>query len=1147
MLKSGIFVTPTTTYTIYEIEERGFYRIDFCKENTPFQVKPEDVLYSQVKRKQTKFKGDSRIYSDYLRVKEQVESANLETTKDTEWVDGVYTTIVSGENKKLGYSQEVHMENNVITSFIIVNGAYSLGSTVIDPTYGVALEPMDYQLYQSLDISKDTITTDNDTLFYSLDVLKRRYDLRHIEEKDYVVATDVETARRRLKEFMEDPYPLRGFDTETTGTDVDMFGEDHMVGIILADNPNKATYFPFRHTDPNINLPMEFLEEVAKCIIAKQDISVAHNKKFDRKVMLKEGYDIHIKWDTMLISNILNPTIAKGIHGLKYLIGELLGKRFLELDDIFVNSKDIDFSLLPVDIIKYYACPDATNVLILIEDQFNKLPKYQYKLACLECDLAEVKADMEYYGIRVDTKKFEKQYRNCNYILDVLIKAFRTLTHEDGNINSSAVLTDLIYNKMHCPVLLRTKNGQASTSAAAINKLAKVQAKVPNNITTDLIDLNGKVIIKAKDLANSAHPALVILSKYREYNKLKTAFYSRFERTMKTGRIFFWVNQMGAATGRQSSPMHQLPPELKEVILSDADDRDFWGPDFSQIELRMIAYLAKEKELIELATDPDNDIHRIIGSLISNKPMWAITPEERSTGKRRNFGVVYLISAMGLSQQIFGPGATPENVKFCQQQLDAFYHKFKRIDRYIKNNAALVQKRGYMETAWYHRVRKFDEIFDPDIEPSRKASILRMANNVPVQGTAADYLKLAEVQMYNYIHDKGWNELKDGFPRVRMMLSIHDEIIISADNSIPYEELIEMITKCMQTPVDGAPPFFVQPARMDNWEGHSDDACAMPIRYRDKVIEDYNRTGVSVFKQSYFKIVIDPSVKGAIDTSNESTNEIIDKYLDKVTLQFDHGNYTQEFTKDDVRAAFKAYIESNFETYRIDNYIKLLNEYRDGQLTDYMSGLIKQYGMDYKAVGEHVRHPSLTHALLENYGKRISKDMDHVDRITEAARLYIEDLKNGGKIVESAPIVEEHKVADKDRFIDNLEPLVNFDANGDVVYEDNSDELEDIYNGYYDPNPDDIIEFVNREKVYVWELGDNITIDCCDLQKPDIDRVLSYVFEHRQEDGFYSTYLLYQGKLVNTKMRVETLDVEELNAIVTEMSESPEFKRKEVV
>lgn len=1138
MLKSGIFITPTTEYTVYEIIEKGFHRIDFLKGNASFQVDLDAVAYSQVKKKTTRYIGDSSIYDTYLRVKETIESAKLKMTKTSSWDNGVYITRQHAENTKLGYTIESKLENGSLDSYTVMGDGYTITSYVVDPIYGIALEPMNFSEYLTLSLSKDTINEASDSLFYSLDILKRRYDIGHLDDNDFCVATDLETARRRLKEWMEDPYPLRGFDTETTGLDVDIFGEDKLVGIILGDNPRKATYYPFRH-DGDFNLPMSFLDELMKIIIAMQDKLVAHNKKFDRKVLLKEGYDLRCKWDTMQISIVLNPTVSKGVHSLKQLVKEITGKRFLELDDIFVNAKFINFAKLPVDLIKAYACPDGTNPLIVIEDQFKKLPKYQQRLVNLECDLADVKADMEYYGIRVDTKKFEQQYRNCNYIIDMLLKAFRTLTQEDGNINSGPLLNDLIYNRMHCKVLLRTKTGQPSTSSAAIKKLANIKTKEPRKVTENLVDLNGKVIVKAKDLATSKYPALVILAKYREYNKLKTAFYSRFERTMKTGRIFFWVNQNGAATGRQSSPMHQLPPELKEIILSDADDRDFWGPDFSQIELRMIAYLAGEKDLIELAKNPDNDIHRIIGSLISNKEMWAITPEERSKGKRRNFGVVYLISAMGLAGQIFGPGYTPENVKFCQQQLDDFYNRFKRIARYIKNNGIKVQKYGYMETAWFHRRRNFDEIFDPDIEPSRKASILRMANNVPVQGTAADYLKLAEVQMYNYIRDKGWNELKDGFPRVRMMLSIHDEIIISADNSIPYEEIIEMITKCMETPVDDAPPFFVQPARMDNWEGHSDDACVMPIKLRDKVIEDYHNTGVSIFKQSYFELVIDDKLKVELSNANKSVRALVMENFDKVTLRYVKGNYTTDFTEEHVKDALKRFIESGKLLYRIDNYLKVLNDYRMKCLHDYMHGLIEEYGTDYKIVGEHVRHPSLTHSLLDVYKDDLPEEMEHVDRITEATRLYIDEMLSGDntKMLFTVKLNEATKPTDKDLFTEQLEPLVNFDADGNVVFTDASEDNIDIYDYFYDDDPDDIIERVNTNTIYVWELGDTIVFDVNDLSTEDINKVLSYIYERRDEDGFYATHIIYEHKLVDTKIRVENIDIDEANRVLRNLTE----------
>ncbi len=1145
MLKTGFFITPEQTYSVYEIEEKGFYRIDFIRPESRFQVDVTGVVYSQVRKKKTFSIGDSAVYDRYLKVQETILSAKFNVDKDSSWENGVYITKTHSVNEKLGFQADTVSHNGVFNSMELHGNGYVIYSYVSDPIYGIALAPLNFSEYRALELTSDTVESSQGSLFYSMDVLKRRYDIAHLDKYDFVVVErDVSLARKRLYEWKESKFPFKGFDTETTGTDICMYGDDHLVGIILGENLTKATYFPFRH-DGDFNLPIEFLDELMEVVISEEDKLVAHNKKFDRKVMLFEGYDLHCKWDTLPISIILNPVLGKGIHGEKELMQELDGNHYLELNEIFVNPKDINFAVLTPEIIKYYACPDGINPIKLLQDFFLRLPKYHYRLAELECDLADVKADQEYYGLRVDIRKFEQQYRNCNYVLDMLLNAFRTLTHEDGNINSSQVLANLLYNKMHCKVLLRTNTGQASTSMSAINKLASTRAKKPHNITEDLVDLNGKVVISAKKLANSAYPALVILSKYKEYNKLKTAFYSRFERTMKTGRIFFWVNQNGAATGRQSSPMHQLPSELKDIILSDASDRDFWGPDYSQVELRMIAYLAGEQDLIRLATDPDNDIHRIIGSLITNKPMWAITPEERSVGKRRNFGVVYEISKYGLAGQLYGPGYTEENVKFCDQQLKAFYKRFKRIDRYIKHNAALVKKYGYMETEWFRRRRLFNEVFDPNLEPATLASILRMSNNVPVQGTAADLMKLGEVQMDLYIRKKGWNKIVDGFPLVRIMLSIHDEMIISAHQSIPYEEIIEMITLCMQIPVKDAPPFFVQPARMANWGEHSNDAVAMPIKYRDQVIEDYHKTGKSVFKQSWFRLIVPEEVNTAITNKEDVTSSLIKKYYKECSLEFLRGDYVKECTEEHLKDALKIYIESGFTEYRIDNYLLLLNGYRTDCLEKYMDGLVKEYGTDYKVVGEHVRHPSLTFDLLDVYKKRLPDGLEHEESITEAARLYIEEHYGENRITDlcdkfTASIDEPHVVADRDLFTEQLEPLVEFDKDGNVVFEDVSEESDDIYSYFYTDDPDDIIDIANNKPVYVWELADSIVFDTANMSKESVDRVLSYIFSISRDDGFYRGMLIYNNQLLQTGLRIEDIDIEAANNMMINLIEREE-------
>lgn len=1139
MLSVGIFTTPKTIIQYYEVKEGSYYRIDFVKDNAAFNVDPNSVIYSLVRNKDTYTYGNSDIYEEFERFKAKIEHAPMKSQKESKWFNGEYHTIITSESTKLGYSSRTEKVNNQIHEYSMEGDGYSLTCSVISRVFDVKTRPLNFAAYKKLTLAKSSLQQTSDSLFYTIDYLKAKYDLDYIDDpaNDFIVATDIDTARQRLKFYDECDYPFRAFDTETTGLDICLYGEDKMVGIILGSNTHHSTYFPFRH-DGDFNLPMDFLPELMEVVLKHQDITVAHNKKFDREVMLAEGYDLRMKWCTMQLSIVLDPTIGKGIHGLKENSDREFHQHTLELDEIFVDPRNIQFQKLTPELIRYYACPDGTNPLRLMEVWLKRLKDSQMALWQLECDLSDLKADQEFEGIRVDTKRFEHQYKNCNYVLDILLTSFRRLTHEDGNIDSAQVMSNLLYNKMHCPILLRTDTGMPSTATAAIKKLAKQKPEKPYGFTENLVDLDGKVIIKADDLNNSKYPALVILAKYKEYVKLKTAFYARFERTMKTGRIFFWVNQNGAATGRQSSPMHQLPPALKDCILPDTDEHNFWGPDYSQIELRMIAYAAGETELIDMAKDPDNDIHRVIGSLISGKEMWAITPEERSVGKRRNFGVVYLISKFGLAGQLKGPGYTAEDVAFAEQQLNAFFKRFKRIDRYIKKNGIDVQKKGYTQTLWYKRKRMFPQIFDPNLDPAKRASILRMANNVPIQGTAADYMKCAETLFDGYIREKGWNKRVNGFPLVRIMLSCHDEVLISAHRSIPYEEIVKMITTCMEIPIEGAPPFFAQPAKMDNWGGHSDDAAAMPIPFRDKIIKDYDATHKSIFHHSTFELHLTPEAMQDINSSTEPQPALVDKWLSAATLQYFDGDYIKEARPSDVKTALMNYVRSGFTKYTADDYIEILNQYRADKLHDYMTGLIHDYGTDYKAVGEHVRHPALTFQLLELYDRKIPYDMEHADRITEAARLYIEDLMNSSqKVTLIQPEKKEYKIADKDLFVEQLDIAVNLDRDGNVVFEDSADEGVSDLDAYFSDDPEEIIGFVESKPIYVWKIGDNVSIDVAGLDEERINKVLSYVWEHKDTNGFYRVFLLYKGQLVDTKMQVEDINDEELNGILIAMHE----------
>lgn len=1115
----------------YEVDVNQYYRLDICTRGTPFQTDPNGVEYSIFRKKKTFIYGDPKIYEEYNDLKDQIYNTPGDESKETRWSEGKYYIIKTKVNTNKCFNTRTVICNGSVAEFEAHVGERWLQWTD-EPAPPVKMDPLNINDYKEKAI--DVSATDHKTYttpYYPYDVLIKRYDLQHLLERDMVVADTLEVAEQRLESWFSSKEPYKGFDTETTGLDVWKFGDDVLVGIILSEGEGASTYYPFRMKEMG-NLPKEFLDKLMHYCAMQQDRLVAHNKKFDRQVMMKEGYDLRIKWDTNIISFMLNPVTVKGAHALKTLMWELTHQKYLELSEIFISRKNIDFSVLPKDITRIYACPDSTDAVTLLKHLMPKVPASMWPLVYIEMQLADLKADQEFYGIRVDVKKYKDNCQNCDYVLDMLMTTFRKITHEDGNLASPQVLSTLLYDKMGCQVLLRTKTGKRSTSSKAIDKLASQKADKPHNITEDMLDMRGKVVIKASTLANSKYPALVVLSKYREYAKRKTAFYARFDRTMRTGRIGFWINQNGASSGRQSSPMHQLPPELKDTIISDSEYKDLWGPDYSQVELRMIAHLARETDLIEMCKNPDNDIHRVCASLITHKEMWEITKAERSIKKRVNFGVVYLISGYGLAGQIYGPGYNKEQVEYCQEQLDAFYHRFKRIHAYLQKNARIVETKGYMKTA-FNRVKYFTEIFDPDITRRKKASLIRQANNMPVQGTAADLMKIAEVNMYNYIRNKGWNEPdKDGFPLVRVMLSIHDEVLISANRDIPMEEIMDMITTCMQIELEGAPPFFVQPAKMANWGGHSDDSLAVPIRYRDQLIADYRRTHKSAFKRSFYRLIIPADVKEELNKSTGTVDKKVSEFVDRIMFTKMYGNYSDTLNDKEKREAFKLYVESGFETFTHDNYKELLDAYRDKVLHDYMKDLIEKYGPDPYNVGMHVRHPSLTHELLDRFSKELKgKDLTHVEQINFAAEEYMKQVANGEEEVEEETVVdEEPNVMDKYLFYDQTENLYNFDKDGNIVYEEEQDEDEDVDVKYDDE--DFIYKITDTHAYRAWRLGDAIIADISFVQRKDADKIIGAMWKHRDPKGFYSVKLSLDNKIIDAGFRVEDIDTDWLNEFI---------------
>ena len=1110
MFKAGILLDKRgTRHAVFEIDQPGYYRIDICQQDAQFHVEPHKVEFSLVRRRKSAVYGDRALHAELEDIKNSVNFAKLETSNESGWTDGKFTMKQLRGNPNEIYGEIIHA-NGRIESETYKYRERLLVLTIISYDQSMTANPINIGDYSEVELQSD-INIDS-TTYIPLSVLKMRYDLSHIDLMDYDVETNLDNARAYMAEVAKSETVV-GIDFETSGLDFNLYSKEIVVGIIISDKDGRSRYFPFAHTKfPN--LPLTFLDEILdylKVIIDKHEnlegmeeteeywdkfINTglcAHNKKFEKKVFMKYGKDVRIAHDSMGLSVVVDPVMIKGAHSLKELEYARTGKKYLELNEIFTG--EIKFQELDIDLTRAYACADGDNCRSVLFDQWAKLPGYSRKIYRLEADLSDLKAEQEYWGLRVDAKTFDEGKYTCNYVVDLLEKLIHTLARSDFKISSGDQLSDLLYNKLKCPIYVRTKTNKASTGAKAIKKLSNKKRKEPvKYITKDIVDDKGKLIIKADKLNEAEFPIVVLIEKYKEYVKLKTAFYNRIESSAigkvindkaQDYRFFFWINQNGASTGRQSSPAHQFPKKIKQAILSDSDDHILYDHDYSQIELRLIFSLAGETELIEMCKDPKNDIHRVIGSSISGLELWEISAAMRQRDKSRNFGVVYLISEFGLAVQKYGPGATKEQVKECKKSIEDFYHALKRTAKYVRDNRKKLERDGYMTTA-FGRNKYFPKIFDKEYPKDKKESLIRQGNNVPVQGTAADVMKIAEVNMYKYIKEKGWDKLVDTpqgkFPLVRVMLSAHDEVITSGHKSIPAEEIFEMHRECMEMSIkgykeNGEPfdfaPLFISGCVVSNWKEGKDDAFSIPIDLRDKMISEYHATGVCAL---------------------------------------------------DMNDAKKS-------------MLSIINHHREKEIIEFMEGIIKDTGTDLDAVTNRVRHPSITHELISRFHqteeeKNKTGELSHIESIRYAISKYLEFRLNPESNVRALPEKKEKvEEVDAKEYFEEItgftEELSYFDDKGEVHYiGEESIEEEDTL--MFDDEASTIHELTTGEKVYYWELFDIICIDPGSMSIPNCDELLKIIYKYRDSKGFYTVKLLYGGKLIDTKIKVERLDMSEV-------------------
>lgn len=576
------------------------------------------------------------------------------------------------------------------------------------------------------------------------------------------------------------------FDTETTSLN---YMEAVIVGLSFALEPGKACYIPLAHDYENAppQLNRETILAKLKPILENPHIKkIGHNLKYDMEVLLNHGIQLQgIAFDTMLESYVVDSTGNR--HDMDACALKFLGWRTIPYEEIVGKGvKQISFNHVTLEKASCYASEDADVTLQLHHALFPKIQKEKGLKTVfeeIEMPLVPVLALIERKGVLIDVKKLEKQSIELETRLDELQKAAFILAEGEFNMNSPKQLQEILFEKLKLPVLQKTPTGQASTADPILQELA--------------LDYEiAKLIIE-----------------YRSLSKLISTYTKRLPEQINpaTGRVHTSYNQTGAATGRLSSS----DPNLQNIPIRTTEGKRirqaFIAPpgyklisaDYSQIELRIMAHISKDPALVR-AFEQNLDVHKATASEITGIPLDQITSEERRRAKAVNFGLMYGMSAFGLAKQIGVDRNTAENY------IERYFARYPLVKAYIENTRIQANEKGFVETLWGRR------LYLPEIHSSqipRKKAAERTAINAPLQGSGADIIKRAMIEIQKWLdHAK---------VDAAMIMQVHDELVFEVAEK-DVEKTVEAIRAHMTHAAELNVPLLVDIGVGENW----DDASA---------------------------------------------------------------------------------------------------------------------------------------------------------------------------------------------------------------------------------------------------------------------------------------------------------------------------------
>lgn len=596
----------------------------------------------------------------------------------------------------------------------------------------------------------------------------------------YEMITDMAALDTWLKRLRESA--LFAFDTETTSLDV---RQAEIVGVSFTDQAGAGAYVPLAHHYPGAPVQLQRESVLAKLKPLLEDATrpkIGQNFKYDMSVLANYGIQLAgMRYDTMLESYVLDSTASR--HDMDSLALKYIGYKTVKYEDVAGKGKhQINFSEVPLEQATTYAAEDADITFRLHQHlwpRLNETPTLVKLFNEIEMPLVPVLARMERNGVRIDVTMLRTQSSElAKRLLELEHEAYR-LAGQPFNMGSPKQIQEVLYEKHKLPVLKKTPTGQPSTAEEVLQELA--------------LD----------------YPLPQLILDYRSLAKLKSTYTDKLPEMIdpNTGRVHTSYHQAVAATGRLSS----TDPNLQNIPVRTAEGRrirqafvaapgcKILSADYSQIELRIMAHLSGDKGLIHAFAE-NMDVHRATAAEVFGVAPELVSDDMRRAAKAINFGLIYGMSAFGLAKQLHIDRVA------AQEYVERYFKRYPGVREFMERTRETARRQGYVETLFGRRLHTSDI---SAANMNRRQAAERAAINAPMQGTAADLIKLAMLAVDRWILESGLD--------IRMIMQVHDELVFEISESA-VETAQERIRRAMSEVATLSVPLVVDVGIGRNWD-----------------------------------------------------------------------------------------------------------------------------------------------------------------------------------------------------------------------------------------------------------------------------------------------------------------------------------------